>query len=377
MKILQVTVHFSPNVGGVETHLDDLVSGLRRDGNEVSVLTYRPLVSGEKWKMVESTGKNLIFRIPWIKGYFYKFNSNPILEFLYLVHGLFIFLPLMIIIKRPECIHAHGLIAGFVSVFWGKLFEKRVVISTHNLYEFPTSGMFRNFAKAIFFLSDHVLTLSKQSKSEIEKLGINKNKITVFTYWVDLELFKPLSTKSRISIRKKLNWDKKFIVLFVGRLIEEKGIEVLLESLKSWNKNIVLAIAGSGPMEKEIQNSKLKTQNLTFLGKLDQNDLPSYYSAADILIVPSIHEEGFGRVIIESLACGTPVIGANRGAIPEAMDESVGRLIEVSPKNIKTEVEKLYLDKQIMKKLSLNARKFAEKRYDLVNNKTIFNSYNE
>jgi glycosyltransferase involved in cell wall biosynthesis len=111
------------------------------------------------------------------------------------------------------------------------------------------------------------------------------------------------------------------------------------------------------------------------LGKLDQNELPSYYGAADLLIVPSTHEEGFGRVILESLACGTPVIGSRRGAIPEAMDETVGRLIDVTPENIKEAVEYFYKNPKELKKLSKNARKFAERRYSERNVGKIIGAY--
>ena len=78
---------------------------------------------------------------------------------------------------------------------------------------------------------------------------------------------------------------------------------------------------------------------------------------------------------MESLACGTPVIGSNRGAIPEAMDETVGKLIKVTPQNIRKEVENFYKNPDELKKLSKNARKFAEKNYSDKNIKMITSSY--
>lgn len=82
------------------------------------------------------------------------------------------------------------------------------------------------------------------------------------------------------------------------------------------------------------------------MGGIDSDKLPIYYSAADLLIVPSISEEGFGRVILESLACGTPVIGARRGAIPDALDNSVGRVIDISSESIKQQVEYFYKERK-------------------------------
>lgn len=387
MNILQITCHFHPNVGGVETHLNDLVSELVNKKHNVFVLTYRPLMANVKWKIYEKQKRLTIFRIPWIKGFFYKLVKSPVAEFLYLLPGLFIVLPFILIFKKIDVIHSHGLIAGFVAVFWGKIFGKRVITTTHSLYLFPEKGLYSFFAKWIFGNSSHVLTLSKQSKREIEKLGIDPDKITVFTYWIDLSKFKEISSKHKtknikketISIKQKakreLGWKYKFVVLFVGRLVEEKGILVLLEAAKKWNKNITLVIIGTGPLEKRIKNYELRIKNIKYIGKVENEKLPQFYNAADVTIVPSIHEEGFGRVILESLACGTPVIGSNRGAIPEAMDESVGALLNVSPEAIVKTVEKMYKNKKMLKAFSSHTRAYAEKYYGNKNIEVILNCF--
>jgi len=370
MRILQLTVHFSPNVGGVETHLNDLVEGLTNKNYNVTVLTYRPLMQEAKWKMYEK-GKNLeIIRIPWIKGFFYKYVKHPILEFIYLAPGLFIVTPFIILFKNIDVIHTHGLTAGFVGVFWGKILGKRVITTTHSIYNFPKEGFYRNFTRWIFNNSDSVLTLSKQSKKEIVSLGVPENKVKVFTYWIDLNVFKKVLTA-----KKDLGWSDKFVVLFVGRLVEEKGIKELLEAAQIWDKNITLAIVGSGPIEGDIE--KIKRNNLIYLGRIDNDKLPLYYSASDLLIVPSTSEEGFGRVILESLACGTPVIGSNRGAIPEAMNDSVGKLIDVTPVNIRDTVEYFYKNPTILKSLANQSRKFAVDKYSSKNLDTIIKAYAE
>ncbi len=373
MNILQLTCHFHPSVGGVETHLDDLVTELVNKKHNVFVLSYRPLMSDAKWKIYEKQKGLKVFRIPWIKGYFYKLVKSPVVEFLYLLPGLFIVLPFILLLKKIDVIHSHGLVAGFVSVFWGRIFGKRVITTTHSLYLFPEKGLYKSFAKWIFTNSDHVLTLSRQSKKEIEELGIDPKKITVFTYWIDLKKFKAQSLK--LKAKKKLNWDSNFVVLFVGRLVEEKGILVLLEAAKKWNKNITLVIVGTGPLGESIKYQVSSIKNIKYIGKVDNNDLPKYYNAADVTIVPSIHEEGFGRVILESLACGTPVIGSNRGAIPEAMDETVGKLIDATLENIKKSVEYYYKNSEILEKLSQNAKKYTEKKYSNQNICSIISKY--
>lgn len=368
-KVLELSVHFPPNVGGVETHLSDLIKLLSNKGWSVFVLCYRPLSVDVNWKIYEKYQNVEIFRIPWIKGLFYKFIPKPKLEFLYLFPGLFIFTPVVLLIKNPKIIHAHGIVAGFVGVFWGKIFNKKVIISTHSVYSFPKAGLYLIFAKFIFTLADKILCLSNKSLNEIKQLGVDDKKITEFTYWIDLDKFSKKDSKDIAT------WKEKFIVLFVGRLILEKGIDILLKSTKNWNKNIGLVFVGVGPLENKIINEVKKNPRIYFLGKIDQNQLPFIYSKANLLIVPSISEEGFGRVIMESLACSTPVIGSNKGAIPEAMDETVGKLIEISPQSIKDTISDFYLHSDKLLVLSRNARKFAERRYSDKNANTIIKAY--
>lgn len=370
MKILQLSAHYHPNIGGVETHLLDLVNGLNKKNIDVFVLSYSPLSTKVNWKVFEKKTNRIILRVPWFAGLFYQLVPFPSLEFLYLVPGLFLVLPFVIIFYQPDVLHAHGLAAGAVAFFWGKIFDRRVVVSTHSIYNFPKKGLYRNFVRLVLSSVNIVICLSKQSASELEYLGIPKEKIRVFTYWIDLKKF-----KRHKEAKKKLGWDKTFVVLFVGRLIAEKGVIQLLEAAKIWNRNITLVVIGTGPLNSYIEEQRIRNDHIVFLGKINNDQLPIFYSAADTLIVPSINEEGFGRVILESLACGTPTIGSNRGAIPEAMDETVGELINISPQNIKNAVESLYNNRHKLQLFSEKARKFAAARFSEKNIKTIIESY--
>ncbi len=370
MKVLQLSVHLFPNVGGVETHLSDLFRSLIEKKWQVFVLAYQPLSTKTNWKIWEKEKNLTILRIPWIRGFFEKLVHLPVVEFIYLVPGLFLLTPLVIFFFKPKVLHTHGLSAAVAGVFWGKLFKTRTVISLHSIYTFPPRGLYHDFVKLLFKNADFILSLSKKSNTEVRALGIEDSKTYVFTYWINLERFKKIS-----NAKQKKGLQNKFIVLFVGRLIKEKGIDELLKSSQFLNNKINLLIAGSGPMDKEIERFSNQKSNVHFIGKIDQSDLPLYYSAADCVIVPSTSEEGFGRVIIESLACGTPVVASNRGAISEAMDNTVGILIEPTVENIKQTIEYFYNNPQQLKKLSDNTRKFAERRYSKANVDTIIKAY--
>ena len=371
--VLLVTIGFPPNIGGIETHFSDLVEGLVKRKWKVFVLTYQPLTAKMTAAYFEIVSGAEIHRLPILKGLFYKLVKSPLLEFIYLTPGLFVWLPVVLAVKGNsiQVIHSHGLIAGFVSVFWGKIFRKRVITTTHSMYEFPETGLYTALSKWIFTSSDSVLCLSMQSVNEILKLGVPKSKVVRFVYWIDENRFKKVKNAKQI-----LHLDDRFTVLFVGRLVPEKGIDILLKSLQSWPKGTRLIIAGTGPLESKVK--KIMNENsdqLMYVGSLSQNELSLYYSAANMLIVPSVHEEGFGRVIIESLFCGTPVIGANRGAIPEALDQTVGELIQVTEKNISSTIKKYMRNRALLSKKSARCRKYAEQRFSSDNIESILSTY--
>lgn len=369
MNILQLTSHFSPNVGGVETHLDDLVKALVKRNHKVFVLTYRPLTTKTSWNIFEKRKNIKIFRIPWFPGFFYSLVHNPAIEFLYLVPGLFLVTPFVLLSEHIEVIHAHGLVAGFVGVFWGKMFHKRVAISTHNIYHFPKQGLYSSFVRWIFNGAQIVLCLSKQSAQEVQQLGVSEKKVSVFTYWIDLEKFKHIA-----DAKQKVHISKQFTILFVGRLIKEKGVLQLLEAARKLKGKVQVLIAGTGPLEEVVVQAQQQGV-VTYVGKISQENLPLYYSAADVLIVPSVHEEGFGRVMLESLACGTPVIAAKRGGIVEAISEKVGYLIDITPENIKKVVEYCNNHRVELENKSKEAIVFARHKYSEENIDTILSSY--
>lgn len=371
MKVLQLTVHFAPNVGGVETHLTDLVTALVKRKIQTVVLAYRPLAVKAPWKMLEKSSFLTIIRLPWFPGLFYKLLHNPALEFAYLTPGLFLATPFVVLKERCDVIQAHGIIAGFAGVFWGKILRKRVIVTTHSLYHFPKNGMYRKFVQWIFAQADEVLCLSRQSVEEILHLGVEREKVQQFTYWVDTQVFKPLGKEEK---RKQLKLPNVFTVFFVGRLVEEKGIKELIKAARLV-RNIAIVIAGTGPLEKEVIEASKKNQQIQFVGRINNKDLPSYYAASDVVIIPSVHEEGFGRVILESLSCGTPVIGSNRGAIPDAMDKTVGELIDITPKNIATTLTSLQKNKNRLTTMAKKAREFALKRYSDKNLEPIISAY--
>lgn len=374
-RVLILTTPFRPNIGGVETHLDDLISAVNRRGIRSYILTYQPLITKAWGKIVENGERFTVYRIPWFRfNLFLLLEKYPILEFLYLFPALFLFGLFFFVLKNSEIkiIHAQGLIAGTVGVMLGKIFTRKVIISTHSIYNFPQKGLYREFIKIIFNNCTKILTLSNQSKNEIKQLGISEDRISMFTYWVDQKLFKP---SPKFKARKVLNLSPdQFICLFVGRLVAVKGVNEFLQAAKI-TKQAIFLIIGDGPLANEVTKAEEGSNNIIFRGKIENNKLPDYYNASDILIVPSVHEEGFGRVILEALSCGLSVIAAKRGGIKESLSSEVGMLIEIKPSKLKKAVEEIMGNKTLLNLLRSRAVKYAKKNFSEKNVDLILKYY--
>lgn len=374
--ILILTPFFSPNIGGVETHLDDLTRGLGKRGYKVYVQTYSPITTpGIYWKSRERKNEHIcIRRYRWFgKNLFHKLEKYPFFDFLYLTPWLFLrtFCWLLKNREKIDVIHAQGLNAAWMGTVYKKIFRKKLVVSVHAVYEIDEKSSLAKRIAKILGKADKILALSNAAQEELLALGVKKEKLSVFRYWIDLEKFRP---GNKAELRGKLDLENKFSVLFVGRLIEKKGVRILVlaaEALPEAN----FIFAGTGPEEKFLKAAQKKFQNIDFLGSVANRDLPQYYAAADALCIPSQYEEGFGRVAMEAVACGTPVIASDKGGLREALDERVSVFVEPTPENIKEAIGKLQSDEELHRRLQSNCRAYAERNFSENNIEDILKYY--
>lgn len=108
-------------------------------------------------------------------------------------------------------------------------------------------------------------------------------------------------------------------LLFVGRLVPYKGLEVLLRALAILRPGLPLHIAGEGPLRERLETrAKELGVDVLFLGRVDDEDLPDLYRRARLTLLPSVnHQEAFGMVLVESMACGTPVVASALPGVEE------------------------------------------------------------
>jgi D-inositol-3-phosphate glycosyltransferase len=175
------------------------------------------------------------------------------------------------------------------------------------------------------------------------------DRIGVVPCGVNLDLFNPMD---KTVARRRLGLDPAGdVILYVGRFDPLKGIDRLFSAMTHLRhrKNLTLVVVGGdGDQSPEFQRLRRITSDLkinetvNFVGRVQQERLPPYYCAADILVVPSYYES-FGLVGLESLACGTPVVSTKVGVLEDILNQNnIGHLVENNnPRSLANGIEKI------------------------------------
>ena len=207
--------------------------------------------------------------------------------------------------------------------------------------------------------AEHIIALSEELKSATALFGVPLEKITVIPNGVNIEQF-PMGKKTE---RKKQ-------ILFVGSLIERKGIKFLLEAMKivkEAHSDYHLLLVGEGDERNnfERQVSELGLEDtVLFLGTQSQKKVSELMQESRLFVLPS-NEEGQGVVLVEALASGTPCIGSCVGGIPDVITPEVGRLVEPGYVNGLAEAINLFIeDETFWRNASKKARERVERHYD-------------
>src|SRR6478672_1381918 len=187
---------------------------------------------------------------------------------------------------------------------------------------------------------DRFIVLSKAFGTILhQEYRVPWSKIHVIPGGVDLSQFHP--TLSRQEARLQLNWPENRPILFTARrLVHRVGLDKLLTAIaaiKPKIPDIWLAIAGKGPLKPDLERQVTElglNDHVKFLGFLPDEQLPIAYQAADLTVMPSQSLEGFGLILLESLACGTPVLCTPVGGMPEILEPFSPNLITSSTEAI-------------------------------------------
>jgi glycosyltransferase involved in cell wall biosynthesis len=189
----------------------------------------------------------------------------------------------------------------------------------------------------VYRRADRFITLSTAFKDLLTSTyGIDPHRVHVIPMGIDTAFFVPPERKA--DVRERLAWPQDRRVIFTARrLVNRVGLLELLDAialLRSTHDGFVVKIAGRGPLAADLA-ARIRALGLTdvveLLGFVSEERLVEAYQAADVTVLPTQSLEGFGTIISESLACGTPVIVTPVGGMPEAVAPLDDRLICASP----------------------------------------------
>ena len=229
--------------------------------------------------------------------------------------------------KNPKVILASWAFPEAVAASWlSKLFRCRFFFKVHGS-DINLHGKIPSRAKQIVQASKNaqgILSVSQALADEMISMGIERKKISVIYNGVDHQKF-------GVETKALLNGD---YLLYVGNLKHDKGVVELIKGFAKICNNyptLNLVYAGSG-IEKERLGQLSKALNIAdkvqLLGSVEHHKLPALITHAKALVLPS-YNEGVPNVVLEAMACGTPVLATNVGGIPEVVDEKIcGRLIK-------------------------------------------------
>ncbi|TAL19449.1 glycosyltransferase family 1 protein [Patescibacteria group bacterium] len=220
--------------------------------------------------------------------------------------------------------------------------------------------------------SSRIAVLSDFSRRIIsETFRAPENLIIKIPGGVDLETYRPHPNPRALRMRLNLPTDRA-VILSVRRLVPRVGLEELLaaaEELLRRAPSLQLVVGGSGPERNRLVALARRlgiSRSVTFLGTVAPRDLPDYYAAADLFVMPSVAFEGFGLATLEALAASTPVVGTPVGAIPEILNQLDRELVAVdaTPAALAAAIQN-FLDRPPVEREELRrrARELAESEY--------------
>lgn len=326
-----VTHTFLPHVGGIERVVYEQSKRLMRLGYDVTVLTSRM-----------RTPKSYV--VGGIKVHCYdSLNAAFGLGIPYPIPNINNFEPFFQCVKQSDLIHVHGhpYLSSLYAAKLAKFSGKPVVLTQHNTFIAYGGSVWDHIewwndatvGKQVLKSSDRIIVVSNATKNYVLSLGADSSKTTVIHNGVDINRFKP-SNQMRTIVRRKLGIsDDAIVALTVRRLVYKNGIDTLIDSARitlRQNPRIVFLVVGTGPDREAVQMQIQQlgiSDRFRLTGFVSDADLPAYYNAADLFVLPSKSGEGLPLVALEAISTGLPVIATNVGGISEVMVEGGGKLV--------------------------------------------------
>lgn len=368
MRIGIFTETYTPYISGLVTSEVMLKKALEKEGHEVYVVTAN--LESFKYEYLED---EKVLKIPGLPTGIYDSRLTSIY-------------PIQAVNKikswKLDVIHSQTEFAiGTFARLIAKQFNIPLVHTYHTMYEdyvhYITKGYFKKSSKKLVeyftkFYCDTTATelivpTNKTYKLFKEKYHFEKN-IHIIPTGIEVERFyeENIAQKELNNLRKSLNLSKKdFIIIFVGRLAEEKNVEFLIEAQKKLHQkysNIKLLIVGDGPDKEQYEKLSKKLgleKNIIFTGKTSWTDMPYYYHLANIYVTAS-KTETQGLTVIEAMASSVTPLCIEDEAFKSMVTEDLNGLFFNNSKEYQEKILLFYNNKDILTKFNKQARIQAE-----------------
>jgi glycosyltransferase involved in cell wall biosynthesis len=263
--------------------------------------------------------------------------------------------------RDADLIHAHWTLSGATGLVAARLWRKPLLVTIHgsDIFRAARKPFGAWLARQVLRRADRIMAVSNALRVAAIKLGAPAGRIEVIPDGVDTTLFAPGAPDEREDC-----------LLFVGSLIERKGLRYLLAALPrvfAAHPTYRLVIAGDGPQEEELRGLAAGlgvAEKVQFLGFLPPDEVRLWMRRARLFALPSV-EEGLGVVLLEALACGTPVVASDVDGIPDTVTADVGLLAQPGrPEEFATAICSILADPERWSAMSFRARKRAVQVYD-------------
>ena len=253
---------------------------------------------------------------------------------------------------------------------------KTVVFTWQNLYRrYPPP--FDWMERYVLNKTDALLVGNKEAADVWRRKGYTGSMHLIPQFGVDPAIYyrhQRVKKRGRISVfkRKSVSQPSRpaLVIGYVGRLVEEKGLEILLHAVRRLKGPWVLQILGDGPDRKRLEQMAQwlgVAPRVTFDHKIPSGHLPNYFSGLDVLVLPSVSrtnwKEQFGRVLIEAMACDVITVGAQSGAIPEVIGDAGLTFAEGNVEELNHQLQHLLDDVNLRDTLRQKGRRRVTEHY--------------
>ena len=370
-KILMLTWEYPPRVvGGISRVVYDLSHRLIKDGHEVTVVTYR---DGEVPYYEDDKGVK-VYRVDN-----YMIQPNNFIDWILQLNFNMVERASQIIAEQGkfDVIHAHDWLVANAAKTLKHSFDIPIVATIHATEAGRNSGIREPNQKYIndtewmlTYEANEVIVNSNYMKSEVQRLfGLPFEKINVVPNGVNLNKFTGMDRD--YSFRRKYAMDNEKIILFMGRLVYEKGVQHLIAAMPKILSNYndaKLIIAGRGGMMDELRAEASNlglNDKIYFTGYLNSKQVQKMYKCADVAVFPSTYEP-FGIVALEAMLAGVPTVVSDVGGLDEIVTHGVDGMKSYAgnANSIADSVTALLYDHQLATNVSKKAKQKVKDQFN-------------